>query len=283
MSVFREVVRSLLSLLMLLPVLTNADTTPSNVQELFKKACVDVCKAIDVCSNGWTAFEKAFSGKNWNDSTNEDYDAYFSVFPLPTNIKDKALLWTGTDSLQTALTSRADLTSSANIVSIMIINRMVTSYNVTAWCGNANGGIDYSSTNCPSYTPGTPTPVYTFYATFSYRLADNSAGVVFFLTENTFRNTSVFAQVELPRLLINAAVTKIVVLNVYKYLNGTCNQTTSPLHNIKAKAITGGKAFSCVDVYGDASLNPPSDTLLTALTQVIKEQTSKGMVHNMCA
>lgn len=275
MSVFREAVRCTLSLLIILPVLTNADRTPNNIQTLFGSACFDIVKDTKICSNGWTAFEKAFAGKNWNASTFSDYDAYFSVFPFPTtNMRNTVLFWTGTDRLQTALTSRANLISSANVVSITIINKMATVYNVTAWCGNGSGGIDYVSTNCPPYSPGTPR--YTYYATFSDRLASNSAGVVFFLSENTFRNTSVFAQIELPRLLNNTAVTKIVVLNVYKYLNGTCNQTTSPFLRIN-KTIDGGKAFSCVDVYGDASQIPPSDELLAALTQaIIKEQTSKG-------
>lgn len=263
-----------LTLLVVLSAIARAATTPSNIRQLFLAACSDVGQKSDVCDNGWTAFEQAFAGKNWNTSTYTDYDPYFRIFPLPTNVKNRVLLWTGTDLLQTTLTNRADLISSANLVSIMIINTMGAKYNVTAWCGRADGGIDFNSTNCPPYTPGTP--AYTFYATFSDRLANSSAGVVFFLTENTFRNTSVFALIELPRLLNNTAVTKVVALNVYKYPNGTCNQTTSPLLNIKAKMIAGGKAFDCVDVYGDASQQPPSEALLAGLVRAIQDETSKG-------
>ena len=281
MSTIGHAARCLLSLLVLFPVAIKAATTPCNIQTLFTKACSDKNQTSVICASGWQAFYQSFAGKNWNSSQFSDYDPYFDVFPLPTNITNKALFWTGTDTLQAALTSRAGLTSSANILSIEIVNQMQSAYNVTAWCGNISGGIDCTSTNCPGYIPGTATPVYTFYATFSDRLASISVGVVFFLTVNTFRNTSVFAQIELPRLLSSAAVTKVVVLNVYLYSNGTCDQTTSPLLDIQAKVTASGKAYSCVDVFGDASLQPPSDALLAALAQAIKNQISKGRV-NFC-
>lgn len=250
------------------------DTTPRNIDVLFNLSCTDALQTTTKCSQGWNAFKAAFAGKDWNASAVLDYDQYFEVFPIPTNIKDRALFWTGSMPLQAALAIQANMASSTTLIPSVIINTMQSKYNVTAWCGNPNGDIDYTSTNCRPYQPNTTTPVYTFFAALSIRLARNSAGTVFFLTENTFRNTSVFATVELPALLVNAAVKKIVIMNVFP--NKTCTQ--APLSNIQVAVVNSrpSKEYLCVDVPGTVNNSPPSQSLLDALTKVVVSQQSSG-------
>ena len=259
-----------LVLLVILPQSLVADTTPRNLDALFKLACADARQTNSTCSQGWTAFEAAFAGKNWSNSMMADYDAYFRVFPIPLLIKDKALFWTDIQQPQESLALWANLSSSATLTSCVIVNTMQSKYNVTAWCGNANGGVDYTSTNCPPYQPNTP--VYTFYAAFSVLFARNSAGTVFFLTGNTFRITSIFATLELPILLANDAVRKIVILNVFP--NKTCDQ--APLSGIKdiVTNSTRRKEYLCFDIPGTVS--NVSQSLVDALTEVVLSQQSSS-------
>ena len=244
------------------------DTTPRDIEQRYKHACDDSGLSRPKCFAAWLAFRHGFAGKNWNTSVVSDYDYYFFVVPYPRNYRDRALFWTGAPVLEAALSDQAGLYGSSNIVPNKIVDTMQSRYGVTAWCGNENGGIDYTSTNCPPYQLHTPS--YTFYQAFSTHFAEKAAGTVFFLTGNTFRNTSMFALFELPTLLQNRAVTKVVVLNVFK--ENTCD--TLPLTNIRDKVLSAfpRKKYYCAYVNGDVKEDPPSQELLDELTAVVRSQ-----------
>lgn len=251
------------------------DTTPRDIEQRYKRACADVGKSKPQCALAWWAFRHAFAGKNWNTSVVSDYDYYFKVLPYPLNYKDRALFWTGAPVLEAALADQAGLYGSSNIVPNKIVDTMQSKYGVTAWCGKP-GGIDYTSTNCPVYQLHTPS--YTFYQAFSTHFAEKAAGTVFFLTGNTFRNTSMFALFELPTLLRNRSVKKVVVLNVFQ--ENTCDQL--PLTNIRDKVLGAypRKRYHCAYIEGNVRQDPPSQDLLDKLTAVVRaQQKSKYHTH----
>lgn len=243
------------------------DTTPIDIKQRYKMACAENGESRLRCNIAWLAFRNAFAGKYWNTSVVSDYDSYFKVLPYPSNYKDRALFWTGAPVLEAALSDQAGLYGSSNIVPNKIVDTMQSKYGVTAWCGKP-GGIDYTSTDCPAYQ--IHTPAYTFYQAFSTHFAEKAAGTVFFLTGNTFRNTSMFALFELPTLLQNRAVKKIVVLNVFQ--TNTCDQL--PLTNIRDKVSSAypRKRYHCAYVEGNARQDPPSQDLLDELTAVVWAQ-----------
>lgn len=261
----------LIALLSLISIV-QGDTTPRDIEQRYKKACADHKQSRIRCSVAWLAFRHGFAGKNWNTSIVSDYDAYFKFLPYPANYKNRALFWTGAPVLEAALSDQAGLYGSSNILPNVIVDTMQSKYGVTAWCGQP-GGIDYTSTNCPAYQIHTPS--YTFYQAFSTHFAENAAGTVFFLTGNTFRNTSMFALFELPTLLRNRKVTKIVVLNVFN--EDTCNDL--PLTGIRDKVLGSypKKKYQCVYIDGDVHQDPPSQELLDELTAVVQSQSATKM------
>ena len=262
----------LLSVLLAATTAVKGDTTPRDIDHRYKMACADNGLPKIKCNNAWQAFRHAFAGKDWNASEVSDYDHYFKVLPYPPNYKNSALFWTGAPVLEAALSVQAGLYGSSNIIPNTIVDTMQSRYGVTAWCGRPEGGIDYTSTNCPGYLIHTPS--YTFYQAFSTHFAEKAAGTVFFLTGNTFRNTSMFALFELPTLLKNKSVTKIVVLNVFS--EDTCDQL--PLTGIRDKVLRAipRKRYECTFIEGDVRQDPPSSELLDELTTVVKLQQRKA-------
>jgi len=180
--------------------------TTANLKAIFLGRCYDYVQLKSNvsllgrknCSSLYQTFEDVFSNKT---TCKTDYSAKFDGFfkqvdPGSTS-NNKALFWSGTKNVAHSLSSSSD--------AYITLEDTLPGYiaNNLNFCGENTKGFNYVSCSCH----WNESQLGTFWRAASVQFAKNARGVVHVLVNGTrrdgepaFRNTSTFAEVELPNL-----------------------------------------------------------------------------------
>ncbi len=256
-------------------VVVGADRTPVELERYFLESCYEVLLDDNTCMQGWIAFMNSFANRDPTTMSAGDYAAYYEVIPVPERITDELLLWERTENLVGTLARQnVNAMSSFTIAPSRIVNIMISTFNVTTWCGRLNGGIDYNN-SCPEYVLGTP--VYTFWQDFSLRDGKSGAGVVFYLANRGFYNDGTFFGLyEFPGLLNSTSLsTRFVTLNVVPSgQSSQCGQGDLVELENRIRSERPELQYVCYNVDGDAdNITQP---LVDELVKIIEEEQQRS-------
>ncbi|CAL8401597.1 ADP-ribosyl cyclase/cyclic ADP-ribose hydrolase 1 [Gadus morhua] len=218
------------------------------VMVTFKATFIKDCKRIAAkdrrnstyCVDVWSAFEKAYVGRDPCQVPPEAYDHLLSVAP-PQPMRNRMLFWSGTKEVAHQVSVGCYQTLEDTMLGSVLDGKV--------WCGKKGRKSKTFTSGCPGWTECVNTPVRSFWSRASAEFAAVACGDAVVLLNGSrdtpFSPTSTFAKIEVQKFKPGKMKSLTVVLVTKDKVVANCENAS--LNKLK-KQLKPGIKYICKEV-----------------------------------